>query len=673
MIRRPEAYLWTPSEVYKLLQLFQDQQADTAAFLDALPFGLATALTDGSLTSANPRFLDMFGLRPESLPESLTQLLGSEAVAEAFDELRRTPAGARHLVIPHPKAVSEHLRVSITPRGGRSNELLVSLEPAEGPAVAVRVFTPPIEAAAIPEPPPAEPPAGVPDPKTEVRFAAIPALIVDANARVIAAESLESAGLDPHAVGSSLTHLVENGDRLRLLERVASYFQGRALTPERVKLRLADRGLAEFDLIPQLTVTNGEPAELRLQLQRVPERPEPAAQPDVRAAVRRLAAGVGQEFSGQLQVIYRHADILLNRYSLVEGLREELELIRRAAQSASDLAQRLLYAGSRDDARTENCSINSLMAQAEAMIRALAGMGISCTFRLAPGLGPVKVNPAALERVLVNLVIFARDSMPEGGTIAIDGAHLLADDLPLPERADLLASERIGVAVSFPGAPLEAEDLANIFEPFHVTATGRNFGLHLIEARGIVEQAGGELLVVSVPEGMQFVILLPKVAVPVPVTTPVSPIPERNLLPKVPELSGPRVVLLVDDDQDVRRVIRSFLERGGFDVVDAADGREAISAALRYPGTIDILLTDVQMQHMDGYELARTITETRPDTKILFMTGYQDEQDVDNPALAGRFLQKPFTEKMLIAKLKSILGETPAPAPAAPKMAVPVE
>jgi CheY-like chemotaxis protein len=664
--------------VYKLLQLFQDQQADTAAVLDALPFGLATAVTDGSLTSANPRFLEMFGLRPESLPESLTELLGSEAVAEAFDELRRNPAGARHLVIPHPKSVSQHLKVTITPCGGRSHELLVSLEPADGPAVAVRVFTPPVETATIPEPPPVAVPTDVPHPAIEVRFAAIPALIVDANARVIAAEGVESVGLDPQVVDSSLTHLVEDGERLRLLERVASYFQSGALMPERIQLRMADRSFAEFDLIPQMTVTNGEPTELRLQLQRVPERPAPqpdAPRPDVRAAVRRLAAGVGQEFSGQLQVIYRHADILLNRYSLVEGLREELELIRRAAQSASDLAQRLLYAGSRDDSRTENYSINTLMAQAEAMIRALAGMGISCTFRLAPGLGPVKVNPAALERVLVNLVIFARDSMPDGGTIAIDGAHLMADDHPLPERADLLASERVGVAVSFPGAPLEVEDLANIFEPFHVTATGRNFGLHLIEARGIVEQAGGELLVVAVPDGMQFVILLPKVAVPVPVTTPVSPIPERNLSPKVPELSGPRVVLLVDDDQDVRRVIRSFLERGGFDVVDASDGREAISAALRYPGTIDILLTDVQMQHRDGYELARTITETRPDTKILFMTGYQDEQDVDNPALAGRFLQKPFTEKMLIAKLKSILGEAPAPAPApaAPKMTVPVE
>ena len=688
MIRRPEASLWTSAEVYKLLHLVQDQHQDAAHILDSLPFAIAVAAADGMLLSANDPFVELFALRRDALPDSLPAVVGGAAMREALMEVGTGARPVRRLILPHPEQ-PQPLRVVVTLRRGKLGEVLAAFELLESAEVLEPgTGTEPESAvapadAAVDESPatasPVEPPAlpvNVVEPEVPVEIHWSPdqlVLSLDAEGQMIEALGpwAETLGWEPQDLaGQALPMLVSTNDRLRLVDRIGAFLRHDLLDQVSFQLRRNGHGLVPVTFTPVLRTRAGQAERLDLLVNVLP--PPPLAPPDPMEAIARQAQGIGRELSGQLQVIYRHTDILLQRYSLVAGLRDELEQVHRAAGNASDFANRLLAAGgAAADLHPQPLPVASALHQAEPMLRALAGPGLQMEIKVEPGTGAAIADLPSLERALVNLTLFCRDSMPQGGTIRIQ-----ARDHDMPAQA------QVSIEVMHDGEVLTQADREHLFEPFYTMASGRNFGMSLAEALGIVRQAKGDLWLASeAGTPARFLITLPRQVdvpreepsaeivtaeievphVPAPIQSERAAMAEVMPVPpplgtRVPERKGPKVVCLVEPATDVRGVIRTFLERGGFEVLEASEPGQAMHLAKTHHSNIDLVLTAVHLPGQSGYALADEMKQHRPDMDALFMTGYMDDvpRDAD---LAARLIQKPFTARTLILRVKHLLGE----------------
>ena len=361
-------------------------------------------------------------------------------------------------------------------------------------------------------------------------------------------------------------------------------------------------------------------------------------------AVGRLAGGVAHDFNNLLTVIFGQAEGLLHM-DMSEEAREGVREILQSAESAAALTRQLLAFSRRQMLTPSVLDLNELVYTTSVLLRRLVGEHIDVTITLDPRAGRVCVDQGKLQQVLLNLAANARDAMPAGGRLTVaTSTDVVADGSPT-----LAPGTYALVTVTDTGVGMASDVQARIFEPFFTTKDNpHGTGLGLATAYGIVRQSDGDLDVESVPgAGATFRVWLPQVEQEAPVVEPPAAAPR-------PQTSG--VVLLAEDQEPVRRTLGRLLTHVGFDVFDAADGVEALALAETLPH-IDLLLTDLVMPHMGGRALAEQLVERRPEVKVIYMTGYANDTDVEREIRDGsrRLLHKPFTSDVLISSVRSLL------------------
>jgi len=366
-------------------------------------------------------------------------------------------------------------------------------------------------------------------------------------------------------------------------------------------------------------------------------------------ALGRLAGGIAHDFNNLMMAISGYAELVLQDQQLSPTSREDVAQIRRAVFRAAELTQQILAYSRRQMLQPVPVSLNLLLGEASGMLRRLMPENIELRLALDPKLPDVLVDPGHMLQVVMNLTLNARDAMPNGGTLGIrtaaDGAALAIEAGAPSPRAQLVVSDS--------GTGIDPKVLPLIFDPFFTTKPqGEGSGLGLSTVYGIVKQSGGQIDVQSEPNhGTTFTISLP--AAP-----PVTP-RDDSLEAQGPPRSGGEVILLVEDDDQVRTVVSKGLPRLGYEVLVVRNAEEALALVDKHPGRIDLLLTDVVMPGLSGPQLAERLTASRPEVRVVFMSGYPEAQD---PALGfaldGRiYLQKPFALAELAEKIRQALDE----------------
>jgi two-component system, cell cycle sensor histidine kinase and response regulator CckA len=364
-------------------------------------------------------------------------------------------------------------------------------------------------------------------------------------------------------------------------------------------------------------------------------------------AVGRLAGGIAHDFNNLLTVIKGHTELLHDRAQTDEPRsRANLEQIQKAADRAAGLTRQLLAFSRMQMLQPKVIDLNEVVADMGKMLPRLIGENIDLRMDLKPALERVKADPGQIEQVIMNLVVNARDAMPQGGKIVIETGNAVLDEAFARLHPGLPAGRYAMLAVTDTGTGMDAETQAHIFEPFFTTKeVGKGTGLGLATVYGVVKQSGGHISVDSQPgKGTSFRIYLP----PVPQSSqPSSSIPEQQ--DAVPAGSG--TVLIAEDEREVRELAREFLSLSGYTVLEASDGVEALEIAERTAGAIDLLITDVVMPRMGGRELVARMTALRPATKILYISGYAEYAPYhEESGETSSWLSKPFT-RMALARI----------------------
>ena len=387
-------------------------------------------------------------------------------------------------------------------------------------------------------------------------------------------------------------------------------------------------------------------------------------------AVGKLAGGIAHDFNNLLMIIRGDSDLMLRRLPAGHALRQNAEGIREAADQAATLTRQLLAFSRKQVVAPRLVDLNAIVASVHAMLQRLLGETINLVTVTAPDLGGVTADPGQMEQMILNLCVNALDAMPDGGRLTVRTANV---DLGEEARAwsDARPGPYVMLEVSDTGAGMDEETRSHLFEPFFTTKEqGKGTGLGLSTVYGIVKQSGGHISVESaVGRGSTFHIYLPRVAVSAPAAAPEPrPAPEaaRGAAPSERLAPGHgETILLVEDAQRVRAVVREILEMSGYTVLEARHGAEAVEVANRHAGPIHLLVTDVVMPQMSGRELAQRLATLRPDLKVLYMSGYTDDAIVRHGVLASgiAFLSKPFTPDALALKVRELLdGVADAPA-----------
>ena len=374
-------------------------------------------------------------------------------------------------------------------------------------------------------------------------------------------------------------------------------------------------------------------------------------------AVGRLAGGVAHDFNNLLTAISGYSDLLLHRLPAYSTLRRDVEEIRRAGDRAAGLTRQLLAFSRRQVLQPKILDLNTVVTTMELMLRRLIGEDIELSTDLSPALGQVKADPGQLEQVIVNLVVNARDAMPDGGRITIGTVDVDLSTSYSNAHPGVRPGPHVLLSVADTGLGMSDETQAHLFEPFFTTKEkGKGTGLGLATVYGIVQQSGGHIRVNSVAgSGATFLIYLPRVEPrgdDVPGT-------DRSFLPH--PSPGTETVLLAEDEEVVRRLAREILIDNGYQVLDAGNGREALLISEAHRGEIHLLLTDVVMPRLSGRELVERIRPLRPDMRVLYMSGYTDDAILRHGVLEEEvpFLQKPFTAEILARKVREVLDEHP--------------
>jgi two-component system cell cycle sensor histidine kinase/response regulator CckA len=348
-------------------------------------------------------------------------------------------------------------------------------------------------------------------------------------------------------------------------------------------------------------------------------------------AVGRLAGGVAHDFNNLLMVITGYSHMLLDAMHTSDPARQELEQVVKASERAADLTRQLLAFSRRQGVRASLVNLNILVEEMDRMLRRVLGEDIQLTVKLAPELKTVRADPGQIEQVILNMVVNARDAMPSGGQLLIETRNS-AD----PNR------DRVTIAISDTGVGMDSQVLSRVFEPFFTTKE-HGTGLGLATSYGIIKENGGDLRVDSAPsKGTTFRIELP-------VAERTSDDMESPNASQAP--NGTETILLVEDEDGVRRVVESMLKRHGYQVIAAASSKDALAAADGHRGVIDLLITDMVMPGMSGRKMAECLAARRPDMKVLYVSGYGDAKAQSDT----HFLQKPFSTEELATKIRELL------------------
>jgi signal transduction histidine kinase len=375
-------------------------------------------------------------------------------------------------------------------------------------------------------------------------------------------------------------------------------------------------------------------------------------------AVGQLAGGVAHSFNNLLLVIQGHTHILLSSLSLSGGLQRNAKEILTATENAASLTRQLLAFSRKQILQPKVLDLNALISQTAELLPSLLGPDVELDLCLDPALGRVRADPGQVEQVIMNLVVNARDAMPEGGKLKIETTNARSDwqSSVHPERG---GQEGIILAISDNGCGMDEETRSRIFEPFFSTKEkGKGTGLGLSMVYGTVEQSGGLIKVTSAPgAGTTIQIWLPRVAE----DEEAAVLPEPKELLEVKSPVATETVLLAEDDKGVRRVALEFLKMKGYHVLEAGNAADAIRIAQECTEPIHLLLTDIVMPGLKGEELVARVTSVRPEIKVLYMSAYTEDAVVNLGILGPgtNFIEKPFGPEELARKVRKVLEAMP--------------
>jgi two-component system, cell cycle sensor histidine kinase and response regulator CckA len=348
-------------------------------------------------------------------------------------------------------------------------------------------------------------------------------------------------------------------------------------------------------------------------------------------AVGRLAGGVAHDFNNLLMVITGYSHMLLDAMHPSDPARQDLEQVVKASERATDLTRQLLAFSRRQGVRASLVNLNVLVQEMDRMLRRVLGEEIEFSVRLAPELKTVRADPGQIEQVILNMVVNARDAMPAGGQLLIE-----------TRNSGPPSKDSVTISISDTGIGMDSQVLSRVFEPFFTTKE-HGTGLGLATSYGIIKENGGDLRAESTPgKGTCFHIELPAAA-----RTPEDlELPDEKGAPR-----GTETILLVEDEDPVRRVVETMLKRHGYQVLASASSKDALAAAEKHRGAIDLLITDIMMPGMSGRKMAECLLAQRPDMKVLYVSGYGDASAQSD----AHFLQKPFSTEELATKIREML------------------
>jgi two-component system cell cycle sensor histidine kinase/response regulator CckA len=375
-------------------------------------------------------------------------------------------------------------------------------------------------------------------------------------------------------------------------------------------------------------------------------------------AMGQLAGGMAHEFNNYLGIVLGYSELLLEEAGAAEGLRRKVAEIKGATQTAASLTRQLLALSRRQVLEPKVLDINSVVWETHKLLRHLIPETIELVPMLEPNLPPVEVDPAQIQQILINLVVNARDAMPQGGKVVIETALAELDEEYASRHIEVQPGHYVMLTVSDNGAGIDEQTQARIFEPFFTTKqAGKGTGLGLSTVYGIVRQSGGHITFESaLRRGTRFRIYLPPMAVTGPqVEHETAPVPTEIL-------GGTEAVLVVEDEPALRALISVSLEKRGYHVLVAEDGAAAIRILENNPGDIDLVVSDIMMPKMNGLELRKKALLLVPEMRFLFISGYAEDtigQTAHLPQDAG-YLEKPFLPAELARKVRALLNENEA-------------
>lgn len=412
------------------------------------------------------------------------------------------------------------------------------------------------------------------------------------------------------------------------------------------------RGEIETLVVVSRDITERKQAEELLR-----QREEQLRQAQKMEAVGRLSGGIAHDFNNLLGVIIGYSESMEHWLTPDDPLRKSAEEIRKAGERAAALTHQLLAFSRQQVLQPKVLDLNSVVTDMGKMLRRLIGADIELTTKLASQLGQVKADQSQIEQVIVNLVVNARDAMPEGGKLLIETSNTFIDEAMARSLPFLHPGPHVLLRVTDSGVGMDTETQRHVFEPFFTTkAPDKGTGLGLATVYGVVKQSGGVVGIDSQPGGgATFKIFLPQA--PEIAVTPVPDLNDRK------SSAGTGTILLVEDEEALRSLIAEQLGDSGFKVLSARDGIHALEVARSYDAPIHLLLTDVMMPKLSGPSLARFISHLRPETRILFMTGHAELDAGVHGGLpeGAESLQKPFSRDALIKRVRQLMDTVQVP------------
>lgn len=364
----------------------------------------------------------------------------------------------------------------------------------------------------------------------------------------------------------------------------------------------------------------------------------------------RLAGGVAHDFNNLLSVILGLSEIVLQNMPKDDPNAEDVLEILETGRRAANLTQQLLTFSRRQIIEPKVVRFNDIVLNVAKLLRRVIGEDIELSCRVGPAVGQARVDPGQMEQLIVNLSVNARDAMPDGGTLIVETANFSVDEAFARARPGLSVGDYVKLSVSDTGCGMDAHVLAHVFEPFFTTKEqGKGTGLGLATCYGIVKQNGGRIDVRSEPgRGTTFDILLPRFGDDglISVETASSD----------PQVRGAERILLVEDDEAVRRMTARVLRAQGYQIVEARDGEEGLSAFRTAPnGPPNLVITDMIMPKLGGKRMADELLREHPDARILFVTGYTDDAALRQGERGRSVLRKPYAIDALLGKVREML------------------
>lgn len=409
---------------------------------------------------------------------------------------------------------------------------------------------------------------------------------------------------------------------------------------------LDEKGVLHYWIGTINDITERKVAEIELN-----ESKEKLLQAQKLESIGRLTGGIAHDFNNMLTVINGYSEMTLRRLPFDDSARGYVEQIKQAAERSTALTNQLLAFSRRQVLNVEIVDINKVISDMNLLIERLIGEDIDLISNLSSDPGRIKADPNQISQVILNLVINSRDAMPEGGTITIETTKVKSDEIKQKLSDETLTKDYVKLVVKDTGIGIDEENRERIFEPFFTTKEiGKGTGLGLAMVYGTIKQSNGHIWVESeLGKGTGIEIYLP-------VFNEEHRISEKKKFDKN-LLHGTETILIVEDQHLVRELSQNILESYGYTVFQATDGEDALEKFNNYPKKIDLLLTDVVMPKMGGYELAKVLSQIYPRLKILFMSGYTEDSRIKDNLFdsSDNFIKKPFEPEILAVKVREVL------------------